>query len=459
MAAPLQVESIMDFVPQYREYQASRDRTEQFIKDLMIHCENVETTLRQENQALLSRMRNMEYDYKDSVSSQLELQLRIKALEEQLQGVSQDNNVLKRRNPYVLILIDGDGLIFKDQLVRQGLEGGKKAAYALRQAVAARCDDPDETQIIAKIIANLSGLNQALKRDGSVDSENDLADFMLGFTQADAAFDFVDVGNGKEQADFKIKETTRFHLRNYNCKQILLGISHDAGYAPFLNNVLRDDNTKRRVSILEGLPTEEDLLSTGVDVLAFEEIFRAEKLADRTGGGASMAASGISYATVTQKASPPPQITIPLVSKAAVGTPVRTAAKPIQTTVWNPGTRGLDPPIHLNAAVLEQVKKRKDSDKLCNNHYLRGPCAKGDTCCFEHHYKPNTEEIKAIQFLARLNPCTNGQDCDVDNCIYGHHCPSVINGVCTHPFCKFHPHEHPPGTKLKTSKKSSSHEH
>jgi hypothetical protein len=38
-----------------------------------------------------------------------------------------------------------------------------------------------------------------------------------------------------------------------------------------------------------------------------------------------------------------------------------------------------------------------------------------------HDYNPNKDEKNAIAFLARLNPCTNGQDCDVDNCIYGHH--------------------------------------
>lgn len=42
-------------------------------------------------------------------------------------------------------------------------------------------------------------------RDGVVNNVNDLKDFMLGFTQAKASFDFVDVGYGKERADSKIK--------------------------------------------------------------------------------------------------------------------------------------------------------------------------------------------------------------------------------------------------------------
>lgn len=44
-----------------------------------------------------------------------------------------------------------------------------------------------------------------MKRDGSVDNENDVKDFFLGFTQAKASFDFIDVGYGKERADSKIR--------------------------------------------------------------------------------------------------------------------------------------------------------------------------------------------------------------------------------------------------------------
>lgn len=40
---------------------------------------------------------------------------------------------------------------------------------------------------------------------GYLDNASDLKDFTLGFTQAKASFDFVDVGHGKERADSKIR--------------------------------------------------------------------------------------------------------------------------------------------------------------------------------------------------------------------------------------------------------------
>jgi len=114
-------------------------------------------------------------------------------------------------------------------------------------------------------------------------------------------------------------------------------------------------------------------------------------------------------------------------SKAANTVPTqRTAA--VKPANWNPGPRGLDPPLQVNQTILDTIKKRKDKDKLCNNHYLRGPCSKGDNCCFEHKYRPSPEEKICIAFLARLNPCTNGQDCEVENCIYGHHV-SLVTGL------------------------------
>lgn len=54
-------------------------------------------------------------------------------------------------------------------------------------------------------MANLSGLGKAMQRGGCLDTQSDLKDFTLGFTQAKASFDFIDVGYGKERADSKIK--------------------------------------------------------------------------------------------------------------------------------------------------------------------------------------------------------------------------------------------------------------
>ena len=95
---------------------------------------------------------------------------------------------------------------FQEEYVRQGIEGGKQAAYALRSAVAKACVDYDpDIEISAKVVANLAGLSKAMARDGTFFNSCNFKDFTLGFTQAKASFDFIDVGYGKERADSKIR--------------------------------------------------------------------------------------------------------------------------------------------------------------------------------------------------------------------------------------------------------------
>lgn len=109
-------------------------------------------------------------------------------------------------------------LQFNDSLIHQGIEGGKKAANILRNAVLEQCSDlTDEIEIIAKVCANISGLSKALMRDGSLERQDEFKDFTLGFTQGKASFDFVDVGHGKERADSKIKGTLENGIKQTYC--------------------------------------------------------------------------------------------------------------------------------------------------------------------------------------------------------------------------------------------------
>ena len=137
---------------------------------------------------------------------------------------------MQNYNPYVLVLIDADGchvsssppgslyshftvtdpplyaVQFKPEFINKGIDGGKKAAYALRSAILTACHShAGEIEVIARVIANLSGLSKAMRRDGSLANESTLKDFTLGFTQGMASFDFIDVGDGKERTYTKIK--------------------------------------------------------------------------------------------------------------------------------------------------------------------------------------------------------------------------------------------------------------
>ncbi|KAG9233824.1 C-x8-C-x5-C-x3-H type zinc finger protein-like protein [Amylocarpus encephaloides] len=412
-----------------------------------------QTQLEQENARLVQSLEDVKLDLDHSNNSRRELQKELAATKVR----AGDSEVLKNRNPYIMVLIDGDGLLFHDSLVAQGLEGGKQAANLLRNSILQHCQGlPEDIEIIAKICANVTGLSIAM----NMDDADHLKKFTLGFTQGKASFDFVDVGYGKERADSKIKERMRWHLRNHNCKQILLGVSHDAGYAPFLDEIVSVED-RPRITIMEGPPTVRELRATGLRVISFQEIFRTEKLVARLPAAPPSWAGVSSVPPIAALAPlPPPPSTSPvMVNKGSTNViSVMPIKKPAAKPTWEPGPRGLDPPLNHKQSVLDRVKVR--NPKLCNNHYLRGQCMK-DGCTFEHNYKPNEEEIKAISYLSRLNPCTSGQDCDQEACIYGHHCPSVqfvgMNGKPRDPvcqaFCRFSKDDHPPGCVIKNPRK------
>ncbi|KAM4059877.1 zinc finger domain-containing protein [Hirsutella rhossiliensis] len=439
--------SIVDFVQRFQELQQHRDSNDHLIRDLLVYCDRVENSLRLQNTKLLDELQLCKLDLSDATNSRRDLQQRLQTCEARSEWVVKENEELKSRNSYLLVVIDGDSLIFRERWMQQGVEGGKRAALALQSAIAEHCDNRSgDVDIVTKVVADLGGLARAFGREGRHDVLADLRDFAAGFSQAQASFDFVDVGHEKDAASSKLKDLTRWHLRNHNCRHVLLGISHDAEYAPFLEEMFEDENTRQCIAVIEGSPTAKELVATGVHILDIgKDLFRTEHFPNRHAapalsawnqGTASPATSidsantpaasaTMSYANAISSGSPPPQPGVPVAPRPFAAAVTRSKIQyqqiPPQQLDWNPGPRGLDEPIVVSMQALECIKKRKDKEKLCNNHFLRGPCTKGDACHFFHNYKPSADEINAISVLARQNPCTNGQDCVQDDCIYGHH--------------------------------------
>ncbi|KAG5980946.1 hypothetical protein E4U55_003456 [Claviceps digitariae] len=461
--------NLMDFVQRFQDMQHQRDSTDQLLRDVLLYCDKLETAVQYHNSKITDELQECKRENRN-------LQVQLSNSEARTDWYTNEIDEIRNQNAYILVAIDGDSLLFRDQWIKQGLEGGKKAALALRDAVKTQCGEhADGVEIITKVVANLGGVAKTLGRDLS-----DIKDFALGFTQAKTSFDFIDVGYGKGCASSKVKETIKWHSNNYNCRHILMGISHDASYTTFLDEIAHNDFNRQRLTIIEGIPASTaDFAASGISTLDLgNNLFRTEKHTDRntsvwplgawaagprtsspTMSNSSTSTPGrssLSYANAASSANsspppPPPQMTLPIPPKPIARPPAKVQYQqiPPQQPDWNPGFRGLDEPITVSVSAMESIKKRKEADKLCNNHFLRGPCTKGDSCFFVHDYKPSSEEINAIAVLARQNPCTNGQDCESDECIYGHHCPSIRDGVCVHPFCKFPEDAHPPGTKFK----------
>ena len=119
------------------------------------------------------------------------------------------------RNPFVLVLIDGDGYVFDDDLVSAGADGGQRAAQRLNAAVkeSLRTRGLEHCKIVVRVYANLSGLSRALSRAKLAGADKrSLAPFVANFNRSNDLFDFVDAGDLKENADIKIRYVCRTPL-------------------------------------------------------------------------------------------------------------------------------------------------------------------------------------------------------------------------------------------------------
>lgn len=117
--------------------------------------------------------------------------------------------VTQEDNPLIVCLIDGDGNIFSQDLLRCGLQGGRQAAALLTKGLndhLVNIDSPDagRAQLWLTIYFNKTGLLETLTQNNVCDAEQFEA-FVMGFNQASPLFSMVDVGSGKEAADSKIK--------------------------------------------------------------------------------------------------------------------------------------------------------------------------------------------------------------------------------------------------------------
>ena len=120
---------------------------------------------------------------------------------------------MQNRDAFILVLLDGDGMIFDDRLIANGEAGGKEAAALLWNAISNDVHQriPDlgiDYKIVVRIYANLKGLGDACNRSGIIDHPLHMDEFARGFTGSRQLFDFIDVGTGKDRADDKISGMT-----------------------------------------------------------------------------------------------------------------------------------------------------------------------------------------------------------------------------------------------------------
>lgn len=182
----------------------------------------------------------------------------------------------QERNPFILVLVDADGYIFNDSLIRAGADGGTQAAQLLHSNIKASLQKKglEQCEIMVRLYANVAGLSRALSKAGLIGADKrSLAPFIANFNRSYPLADFIDAGELKENADFKLRGLLRLYAENAQCKHIYFAACHDAGYVSELTQY-RNQHDRFTLIRTPGLYFHDEFTKLGLNVEELSGVFR-----------------------------------------------------------------------------------------------------------------------------------------------------------------------------------------
>ncbi|KAJ5097007.1 Zinc finger CCCH-type [Penicillium angulare] len=443
-------------------------------------------SLSQENQRhndnmqdLLSQFRSLLEDYSSLKSDYEEVKEGREKYKRQARG--QD------RNPFVLVLIDGDGYLFKEHFLKAGSEGGINAARALSDSIREMMHSTmgmqaDQCRIMVRVYANILGLSKVLARAGMVGHEaRSLSPFTSSFTRSQDLFDFVDAAEKKEGSDYKIREMFRLFVDSNQCRHIYFAGCHDSGFGSLLTPYKgRSD----RITLLKAASFHREFEDLGLPIRELPAVFMSTplatskptgpantiitKVANSTNGfkpvckhfqkGICKFGSGCNKQHVmpTQQLSkttsdltepPSPQqlwSTSPVVGRSLDFLFTTLPPQSLKSEDFIPINKDGDrldtyfphPPPDAMDAYHRRAKERK----VCNSYHLSGEC--GDMSCPYDHGDVSNIVINVLKYILLQHPCSRAGACRSIKCYMGHICQKPNCKAVKSWQCRFNQHAH-----------------
>ncbi|OIW33030.1 hypothetical protein CONLIGDRAFT_609591 [Coniochaeta ligniaria NRRL 30616] len=387
-------------------------------------------------------------------------------------------NVSQESSPFAAVILDGDGAVFRDDLLAKGHEGGVEAAHMLFTNVKNQLkniypkSNIDDWSIVVQIAMSLPGLGNKLLKVGIIPSLALLADFVHGFNYSQPLFSIVDVGKGDQRADGKCREMARLMARIKQCKHMFFGPCHDRGYIPPLQTLRDPFGAAQRVTLVETIPALPGFKELKLPFTKLT-VFRSEPLPD---GQVSSR-----LPPVAPQPRPLPAMEVTTTGRAATsgssilspvngeppangGTPTSGGAARTPTTWAALSKNGAVPNSKINIAPKKAPSRKfylvnKDNERVdeelprfdpaaekryqarkaehrshCNEFHLKGEC--DPKYCPHYHGTPLPKaEALVLRHKARSGVCNYGSECDDPDCYYGHHCR--YGRHCTNSECRF----------------------
>ena len=358
-----------------------------------------------------------------------------------------------------MVLLDGDNMIFTKDLLSKAEKGGKDAANAIFDIVAAFAAEHlrhlDSPKIVTRIYCNVKSLSDTLAKLKIIDRPSVFEDFLRGLNSTQLLFDFVDSGTLPDGTRAKLSEQFKNNLYNCHCHQIILGCSNDAQYASLLEDTLKDPTVLPHITLVEGVPFEKEIaaLKDSFKITKFENVFRTTKLApspaiprgplqavtatlpalsrvesNGTNGTASTSSTpAMTWATMTAQPLGP---SAPASKASTTRTSTPTSVKSPETAASKPVGKAIERNRHgqridkVDSSIPNHEIQRIKKLKLCNIYYLQGSSyCTSNNCSHSHTYPLSKGERNVLREVARMTPCYYKMDCADPECIYGHRCP------------------------------------
>ncbi|PLB37911.1 zinc finger CCCH domain-containing protein [Aspergillus candidus] len=375
----------------------------------------------------------------------------------------------QERNPFALVLIDGDGYQFKEHLIRASAEGGITAARLLNDSIKELLHErlgpqADQCRIMVRIYSNLLGLSRSLARNGLVGNEaRSLSPFASSFTRSQDLFDYIDAGDKKEGADYKIREFFRLFVENNQCKHIFFAGCHDTGYLSLLTPYV---GKSERITLLRAASFHPEFESLGLSIREVPSVFMSTPLGSthvpstpatptrpickhfqkgtcRYGADCTKLhiASNPQVSKQQDRSPPPPWRTpVPTRDQAYFSRHLpRDSRKSREFIAVNKNGERLDTYSPLPSPdAWDAYNRRAKQHRLCNKYHLGGEC--GDLSCEYDHSNLESTCVSVMQYILRQHACSRGPSCRSLKCYLGHICQR--DGCKGTKPCKFSRHAH-----------------
>ncbi|KAF1917944.1 hypothetical protein BDU57DRAFT_514446 [Ampelomyces quisqualis] len=438
---------------------------------------------------LIAKFQTLSEDYnnlKDDYASERDIRRNYqKTVDDQKQKV-RDYERQFETSSFILALIDGDGAIFQNSLLQAASgDGGSEAAsrlnHAIRNHVAPFHSNSGNWPIMVHVYLSLEKLASKLASVGLLRSPSELRVFAQRFSVNQPLFSIIDVGQGKERADHKIREMLRTFSDNPTCRHIIFGGCHDAGYLTHLDQFKHNELTAARITLLETTPAFKGFYELSYFKRArFDDVFKSEPLPDSApsvfasaGNGSAPHASiptpahSLALFRANTNASPRPSVSnlstraessptssvngVELNGDASWATigksgatpsgnisiaPIAKTNKKKKYVYYNKDDQRLDEPLPSRdpaATASLEDRMRRTGKKMCNNWHLGGHCDNGKLCHFQHEPKMTPAELIALRYKARSLACKN-RYCENFDCYLGHQCALEREfGKCSFP--------------------------